>query len=131
MLAESILDAVAWHAMACWVDVIKSLMHLIPLASPNSTDVVLTSSAAYTGVHPQVLTVFIAVVTTAACVSVTCVVLVMETKYKKPARRKTTSMKLKTILNPLPSNIVPSVESAIPRANVCCRDSRVSSNRRV
>jgi hypothetical protein len=130
MLAESILDAVAWHAMACWVDVIKSLMHLIPLASPNSTDVVLTSNNAY-ALHPPVLTVFIAVVTTAACVSVTCVVLVMETKYRKPARRKRTSIEMKTVLNPLPSNVVLPVGSVIPRANVCYRDSRVSSNRRV
>ena len=99
MLASSILDAVAWHAMACWVDVIKSLIHLIPELSNNATAVTSTGAKNNYVWQPPVQAVFSAGVITGACISVTSVVLVIEYSYRKRPSTHNNTMTLNPILH--------------------------------
>lgn len=134
MLTQAFFDAVFWHLISVWAEVIKSLMHMIPSLVSNVTVDASPNSDAYKLEH-TVLTVFIAIATTVAGVTVTCVVFQTETRYRTRPKRNTTRTKLKAIVHTVPTHDTHLVPIPVPipgasRTNVSCRDT-ISSRRRV
>lgn len=132
MFVDPLFHALSWHVIACWVDVIKSLARLIPAPGGDISLAPVSDGKAYVW-SPPVLSVLVAVVTTATCVVVTFVVYVFDVRYRKRLSRNDASMKLSAVLHSdvvkkVPAVVVPSVHYPLERC--VCRETMVPLRRR-
>ena len=100
----------AWHIIASWVEVIKSLCERIPMSAYGDMTLYASPDGQTYTWHPPLLSLFIAITVTAASVTVACVIVVVDAKCRTRSTRATTQARRKTSVHRVQSNQVDIVQ---------------------